>query len=536
MISLGIEGTAHTLGIGLIDEGGNVLADVKRTYSPTEGGIHPRDAARHMVDSFGDALKEALEISKIDRGDINIVSFAQGPGLGPCLSNSAVAARALALSLNRPIVGVNHCVAHIEIGNLIAKREFQDWSRPLILYVSGGNTQILMLKEKRYRVFGETLDIGVGNMLDKFGRAVGLQHPAGPKIEELASNGRGYLELPYVVKGNDLSFSGILTESLKRVETKSLDDVCYSLQETAFAMLTEATERALCHLKSRHLLLTGGVANNKRLQQMLKTMAGENGVNFSVPRGYCGDNGVMIAWTGILMYKSGFRQEIENTRVNQDFRTDDVVIEWFEPVNIKPEEKRGMWKGAEALLTIEDGKIKKNRVKKAYRVDEIDETIRKSRTTREARLLEASLASGVKSPRVSKVSREQCTLHMEYLEGPTAANFFESHGNDRKLSERIGLYIAKLHNAGIIHGDLTTSNMVIAKGDVYLVDFGLGGFSNRIEDKATDLLLLKKSLNANHPAHFDRIWPDVLSGYREAVEFSDTVSRLEKAEKRGRYL
>ncbi len=323
MISLGIEGTAHTTGIGIIDSKGEVLADVRSIYKPA-AGIHPREAAQFISDHIREAVDGALDESNLNILDIDLISFSQGPGMGPCLRTVATASRALSLYYKIPIMGVNHCVAHIEIGKLMS-----GFSDPLILYVSGGNTQILKLKDSRYRIFGETLDIGIGNMLDKFGRSVGLKHPAGPKIEELAKKGKEYIELPYVVKGTDLSFSGVLTAAIQKFKSDfNLEDVCFSLQETSFSMLVEVTERALAHLKMKEVLLTGGVGNNKRLQDMLKLMAKEHGAKFQVPINYCSDNGVMIAWLGILMYNSKVRQELKDTVINQRFRTDDVEVVW----------------------------------------------------------------------------------------------------------------------------------------------------------------------------------------------------------------
>jgi len=323
MITLGIEGTAHTLGIGIIDEG-KILADVNATYQP-KAGIHPREAAQFLGENMRNSLDSALEEAGLGFKDIGLISFSQGPGLGPCLRTVATGARALSLHHEIPIIGVNHCVAHIEIGRFLCG--FRD---PLTLYVSGGNTQILKLKDNRYRIFGETLDIGIGNMLDKFGRETGLKHPAGPKIEALAKEGKDFVELPYVVKGTDLSFSGILTNASEKFRTgkNSLEDLCFSLQETSFSMLAEVTERALAHLKMKEVLLTGGVANNKRLQEMLTLMAEEHGAKFGVPKGYCGDNGVMIALLGQLMHKAGIRQALDDTAVNPRFRTDEVDVRW----------------------------------------------------------------------------------------------------------------------------------------------------------------------------------------------------------------
>ncbi|MFZ2455257.1 MAG: bifunctional N(6)-L-threonylcarbamoyladenine synthase/serine/threonine protein kinase [Candidatus Altiarchaeia archaeon] len=324
MLTLGIEGTAHTLGIGVVESKKKVLADVRRTYVP-KAGIHPREAAQYMGDVFGEAVSSALSDADVDFGDIGLLSFSQGPGLGPCLRTVATGARALSMHHHIPILGVNHCVAHIEIG-----RVFCGLKDPLVLYASGGNTQVLMLREQRYKIFGETLDVGAGNMLDKFGRETGLAHPAGPKIEALAREGKNYIELPYAVKGTDLSFSGILTAAVNAYNSKehTLEDVCFSLQETSFSMLTEVTERAIAHLKAKEVLLTGGVANNSRLQAMVEEMCREHGANFGVPKGYCSDNGVMIAVLGALMHEAGVRQNIEDTLVRQKYRTDAVEVTW----------------------------------------------------------------------------------------------------------------------------------------------------------------------------------------------------------------
>ncbi|MCX6695299.1 MAG: bifunctional N(6)-L-threonylcarbamoyladenine synthase/serine/threonine protein kinase [Candidatus Altiarchaeota archaeon] len=324
MIVLGLEGTAHTLGVGLNDGKFNVLADVRKSYAPKKGGIHPRDSSQHMVDNMRPALDAALEQAKLTMEDVDLIAFSQGPGLGPCLRTIATAARTLSLAYHKPVIGVNHCIAHIEVGNVLSG--FKD---PLVLYVSGANSQVIKLKDGRYRVFGETLDVGIGNMLDKFGREAGLSHPAGPKIEELARNGKNFIELPYVVKGTDLSFSGMLTAALQKFEKGvPLEDLCYSIQEISFAMLCEVTERALAHVKAKEVILTGGVGNNKRLQEMVRLVAEEHNAKFSFPAKYMGDNGVMIAMLGLKMHDAGVRMGIEDTVVKQSQRTDDIEVVW----------------------------------------------------------------------------------------------------------------------------------------------------------------------------------------------------------------
>jgi len=325
MNCLGIEGTAHTAGIGIMDESGRVLANMIDMISGEKGGIHPREAANHHVQVIPELIDKALAEAKLDHGDIGLVAFSQGPGLGPCLRTAATAARALALSLDVPIIGVNHCVAHLEIG-----RKVTGCDDPALLYASGGNTQVIAYAGGKYRVFGETLDIGIGNMLDKFGRETGLKFPSGPRIEQLARDGKKLLDIPYSVKGMDVAFSGILTAALQlKKKGASMEDLCFSLQEVCFSMLVEVTERAMAHVEKNEVLLGGGVVQNKRLQEMVRMMAEERGAKMFVPPGrLCIDNGAMIAWTGILMHNSGTRMSVDDTSINQRFRTDEVDVTW----------------------------------------------------------------------------------------------------------------------------------------------------------------------------------------------------------------
>jgi N6-L-threonylcarbamoyladenine synthase/protein kinase Bud32 len=325
VLCLGIEGTAHTFGVGIVNSKGKILSNVKKVYVPPKGGIHPRDAAQFHAANARPALDEALRRAEVELDDIDLIAFSAGPGLGPCLRTAATAARALSAWLQVPIVGVNHCIAHVEIGRLTEGAE-----DPVTLYVSGGNTQVIAFDAGRYRVFGETLDIPVGNCIDVFAREVGLPHPGGPQVERLAREGKNYIPLPYVVKGMDLSFSGLMTEAVKKYRTGTdLRDLCFSLQETAFAALVEVTERAVAHTEKKEVMLTGGVAANRRLREMLKLMAREHGAKFFVPPiELCGDQGAMIAWTGILAYEHGVRQKLEETTVQQRVRTDEVDVPW----------------------------------------------------------------------------------------------------------------------------------------------------------------------------------------------------------------
>ncbi len=325
MIALGIEGTAHTCGVGIVDGDANVLANELDMYRPEKGGIHPREAANHHSDVVVPLIVKATQAAGVDLADIDVISFSRGPGLGPCLRTVATAARALAISLGKPLLGVNHCISHLEIG--VARTDAVD---PVLLYASGGNTQVISFNGGRYRIFGETLDIGIGNMLDKLGRELGIGYYAGPTIEKLALGGRKLLDLPYSVKGMDLAFSGIMTAALTHhARGESLEDICFSVQETCFAMLTEVTERAMAHIEKDEVLLGGGVVQNKRLRAMVNTMAEERGARMHVPEPkLCVDNGAMIAWTGLVMHHAGVRMEVSETKVDQRFRTDEVEVLW----------------------------------------------------------------------------------------------------------------------------------------------------------------------------------------------------------------
>jgi N6-L-threonylcarbamoyladenine synthase len=321
-VCLGIEGTAHTFGVGIVTQS-DVLANESDSYSGV--GIHPREAADHHAEVAGSILRKSLEKAGISLKDIDLISFSQGPGLGPCLRIAATCARTLSLRLQKPLIGVNHCVAHIEVGRWITGA-----GDPVTLYVSGGNTQIIAYAGKRYRVFGETLDIGLGNMQDIFGREVGMGFPCYKEMDNMVEQGNYIPGLSYTVKGNDFSFSGILTQAVNMVKEYDLQDVTKSLMEHAYAMVVEATERAMAHTEKNELLLTGGVAASPRLQEMCRVMCKERGASFFVPpQQLCRDNGAMIAYQGLLEFEHGGRMDFDETVVRQKWRTDDVDVTWL---------------------------------------------------------------------------------------------------------------------------------------------------------------------------------------------------------------
>ncbi|KAI9850680.1 MAG: putative tRNA threonylcarbamoyladenosine biosynthesis protein kae1 [Thelocarpon superellum] len=365
MIALGLEGSANKLGVGVIlhPEGENgpaqILANIRHTFvSPPGEGFLPKDTAKHHRAWVVPLVKQALKEAGVTVKDVGCICYTKGPGMGAPLQSVAVAARMLSLLWEKELVGVNHCVGHIEMG-----REITGAQNPVVLYVSGGNTQVIAYAEQRYRIFGEALDIAVGNCLDRFARTLEISNDPAPgyNIEQLAKKGRHLLDLPYAVKGMDCSFSGILASidllaadlraNPGRTDGQTKDiitaaDLCFSLQETVFAMLVEITERAMAHVGSTQVLIVGGVGCNERLQEMMGLMARDRGGSvFATDERYasvvmdkqftgsqegrfCIDNGIMIAHAGLLAYQTGYRTPLEDSTCTQRFRTDEVLVKW----------------------------------------------------------------------------------------------------------------------------------------------------------------------------------------------------------------
>ncbi|KAK4387943.1 putative tRNA N6-adenosine threonylcarbamoyltransferase [Sesamum angolense] len=309
LIALGFEGSANKIGVGVVTLDGSILSNPRHTYiTPPGQGFLPRETAQHHLQYVLPLVKLALEEAKITPQDVDCLCYTKGPGMGAPLQVSAVVIRVLSQIWKKPIVAVNHCVAHIEMGRIVTGAD-----DPVVLYVSGGNTQVIAYSEGRYRIFGETIDIAVGNCLDRFARVLTLSNDPvrdttlsrlkllltsesscfGIDVT-LAKKGEKFIDLPYVVKGMDVSFSGILSyieataeEKLKNNECTPAD-LCYSLQETLFAMLVEITERAMAHCDKKDVLIVGG----------------------------------------LLAYAHGTTTPLEESSFTQRFRTDEVLAIW----------------------------------------------------------------------------------------------------------------------------------------------------------------------------------------------------------------
>jgi len=365
-IAIGFEGSANKIGVGIVTSDGTILSNKRRTYcAPTGSGFLPRETANHhkkvLLDLTEDALREAFDDDNNNNNnnnneyrrsskklkdfgeEIDVICFTKGPGMGACLIVVALVVRTLSQIWKKPIQTVNHCIAHIEMGRLVTKAR-----NPVVLYASGGNTQVIAYNDNRYRIFGETIDIAVGNALDRFARCLELSNDPAPgyNIEQLAKEGKTFVEFPYNCKGMDINVGGILTNAEEKVaamknnknnENSSSDDtvtkadLAMSFQETVFAMLIEVTERAMAHCDANDVLIVGGVGCNLRLQEMMDTMAKERGGKlYATDERYCIDNGAMIAYTGLIEYlaNGSVGVPLEQTTCTQRFRTDEVFVKW----------------------------------------------------------------------------------------------------------------------------------------------------------------------------------------------------------------
>ncbi|MCC7566210.1 MAG: bifunctional N(6)-L-threonylcarbamoyladenine synthase/serine/threonine protein kinase [Methanomicrobiaceae archaeon] len=515
---LGIEGTAWNISAAVFGE--DLVSLYSSPYMPPSGGIHPREAAQHHASVMKEVIARALP----EPGRISGVAFSQGPGLGPCLRTAATAARALSIGLGVPLIGVNHCVAHVEIG-----RWATGCRDPIVLYVSGANTQVLGFLSGRYRIFGETLDIGLGNGLDKFARSHNLPHPGGPAIERLAREG-SYIELPYTVKGMDLAFSGLV--SAAQESRAPLEDVCCGLQETAFAMCVEVTERALAHAGKEEVLLVGGVGANGRLQEMLGMMCEDRGASFHVPEPvYLGDNGAMIAYTGKVMLEHGVTLPVEESFVRPGYRADEVEVTWVpEPPDRTPAQAAtGRARGAEAVVDLTGEVAAKRRCRKRYRNPALDRRLIAERTRAEARLIAMARRAGVPTPIIRDILPD--TIVMEQVQGVLLKHAM--HPEHVRLA---GEAVGRLHRAGIIHGDLTTSNMIMRDQKCVLIDFGLAHVSQELEARGVDLHVFFQTLESTTD-QYALLKEAFVEGYAGVFPgAAEVLAREREVELRGRYL
>jgi len=308
MITLGIETSCDETAIGVIDDG-KVLANiVSSQIAHTKfGGVVPEIAARNHVKVIVPLTKAALEIARINLADVDLISVTRGPGLVGALLVGLSYAKSLAISLRKPIIGVNHLEGHVyalQLANEALRFPY------LVLLVSGGHTEIVFVEEAfRYHTLGRTLDDACGEAFDKVAKLLGLPYPGGPYIEQHAREGNiGAVDFPVPhPKGMSFSYAGLKTAVLyytREHADHKVNDVAANFQEAALEHLVQVVSRGLEETKVQHLGLVGGVTVNSRLREKFTNLARNRGITLHLPEvQYCTDNGVMIARVGAERFK-----------------------------------------------------------------------------------------------------------------------------------------------------------------------------------------------------------------------------------------
>ncbi len=334
MLVLGIESSCDETAAAIVNDKKEILGQALLSQEEHKafGGVVPEIAARAHLEHIDEIISTCVKRAGISLNDLDAIAAASGPGLIGGVVVGVMAAKALALALNKPFVAVNHLEGHA-----LCARISNDVEYPyLLLLVSGGHCQILIVKNVgEYERLGTTIDDAAGEAFDKVAKMLGLGYPGGPLIEKRAAVGdekRFSLPRPLLASADcNLSFSGLKTAVRKLIESYSPDgdiehadipsqdvaDICACFQYTATDCLVRKLKRAIGIFKSKYpegknLVVSGGVAANTYLRGKLKELADENGLIFAAPPiRFCTDNGVMIAWAGLERFRAGYQNELD---------------------------------------------------------------------------------------------------------------------------------------------------------------------------------------------------------------------------------
>lgn len=324
-IVLGIETSCDETGIGIV-QGNKLLANVISSSMDQHarfGGVVPEIAARAHLEALESVLAKALQDADISIDQVDAVAVTNGPGLAGALMVGVGAAKALAVSLNKPIYAVNHLVAHVAV-DILERGKLE--TPTVALLVSGGHTSLLLVRDilNDVQLLGETVDDAAGEAFDKVARVLGLAYPGGPEIDKAAKEGdpkairfpRG-LSLPKDMENNryNFSFSGLKTAVARHVElaeskseTISVPDVAASFREAVVDVLVTKAINACLDNNVPRLILGGGVVANARLREVAAERCAEAGIELRIPAfSLCTDNGAMIASLGAQMVMTGVK-------------------------------------------------------------------------------------------------------------------------------------------------------------------------------------------------------------------------------------
>jgi len=334
MIVLGIESSCDDTGAAIVTDKKEILGEALQSQEEHKryGGVVPEIAARAHLEHVDEIISICLQRAGIELKNIDAIAASAGPGLIGGVIVGVMTAKALAVSLNKPFIAVNHLEGHALCARIANDIDFPY----LLLLVSGGHCQILVVKNVgEYERLGTTIVDAAGEAFDKVAKMLNLGYPGGPIIEKMAAIGDdSRFALPHPLSNSDdcnLSFSGLKTAVRKIIESYSPDcivehailpkqdaaDICACFQLTATQCLVGKLRRAISYFKQkypdgRHLVVSGGVASNTYLRNALHRLADDNQLEFAAPPiRFCTDNGVMVAWAGLERFRLGYTSELD---------------------------------------------------------------------------------------------------------------------------------------------------------------------------------------------------------------------------------
>lgn len=322
IITLAVESSCDETSVAVLKNGREVLSNIINTQVDLHkkfGGVVPEVASRKHIENIDVVLQEALDKANIALNDIDHIAVTYGPGLVGALLVGLSHAKALAFTLNKPLVGVNHIEGHVSANYI----EHKDLKPPFItLIVSGGHTHLVEVKDYgEYEILGRTRDDASGEAFDKIARAMGLGYPGGPIVDRLAKEGnKNAIDFPraYLDEGYDFSFSGLKSAVLNYLNAKKMkneeivvEDVCASFQEAVVEVLSQKAIKAAKEKGYNTITLAGGVACNSALRDKLTELGKTNNIDIKYPSPVlCTDNAAMIGCAGYYSYINGRRYDI----------------------------------------------------------------------------------------------------------------------------------------------------------------------------------------------------------------------------------
>ncbi|KAA1036565.1 tRNA (adenosine(37)-N6)-threonylcarbamoyltransferase complex transferase subunit TsaD [Macrococcus equipercicus] len=309
---LAVETSCDETAVSIVRNGRDVLSNSVNSQIESHqrfGGVVPEVASRHHVENITMVIEDALKEAQLTMEEIDAVAVTEGPGLIGALLVGINAAKALAISHNKPLIPVHHIAGHIYANHIVAPLKF-----PLLaLIVSGGHTELVVMRDHlNFEVIGETRDDAVGEAYDKVARTIDLPYPGGPLVDRLAAEGKDTLNFPRpVLEGYDFSFSGLksavintLHNKKQKGETVKPEDVAASFQASVVDVLSKKTFEALEAYDIKELIVCGGVAANSGLRKRLTAEAAAHHVELHIPPlNLCTDNAAMIGAAAYFLYR-----------------------------------------------------------------------------------------------------------------------------------------------------------------------------------------------------------------------------------------